>query len=58
MWLMDSGPVAIQDECIKPPPPGPDCTDIPCRNFSVVWNVLDPNQRHFGGDHDGIGCES
>jgi micrococcal nuclease len=46
------------DECIPPPPPDLDCSDIPYRNFRVLWNVADPDPHHFDGDHDGIGCET
>ena len=27
--------------CIPPPPPDPDCSDIPYRNFTVRWDVAD-----------------
>jgi hypothetical protein len=46
------------DECIPPPPPDLDCSDIPYRNFRVLWNVPDPDPHHFDGNHDGIGCEN
>jgi len=46
------------DVCIPPPPPDLDCKDIPYRNFRVIYDVPDPDPHHFGGDHDGIGCES
>jgi micrococcal nuclease len=39
--------------CIPPPPPDLDCADIPYRQFPVV----PPDDHHFDGDHDGIGCE-
>jgi excalibur calcium-binding domain-containing protein len=31
---------------------------ISYRNFTVVYNVPDPDPHHFDGDHDGIGCET
>jgi len=46
------------DECIPPPPPDLDCSDLPYRNFRVLWNVADPDPHHFDGDRDGIGCET
>jgi micrococcal nuclease len=39
--------------CIAPPPPDLDCADIPYRRFTV----LPPDDQHFDGDHNGIGCE-
>ena len=39
--------------CIPPPPPDLDCTDIPYRDFPV----LPPDDQHFDGDHNGLGCE-
>ena len=39
--------------CIPPPPPDLDCADIPYRRFTV----LPPDDQHFDGDHNGIGCE-
>jgi hypothetical protein len=44
--------------CIPPPPPDLDCGDIPYTNFTVLWNVPDPDPHGFDGDRDGIGCES
>jgi hypothetical protein len=44
--------------CIPPPPPDLDCGDVPYRNFTVVYNVPDPDPHGFDGDHDAIGCES
>jgi hypothetical protein len=46
------------DQCIAPPPPDLDCSDIPYRNFRVLWNVPDPDPHHFDGNRDGVGCES
>jgi len=46
------------DECIPPPPPDRDCSDIPYRNFRVLWNVADPDPHHFDGNRDGVGCEA
>jgi hypothetical protein len=45
------------DECIPPPPPDLDCSDIPYRNFRVLWSVANPDPHRFDGDHDGVGCE-
>jgi hypothetical protein len=42
--------------CIPPPPPDLNCSDIPWRNFRVLWNVADPDPHHFHGDYDGIGA--
>jgi micrococcal nuclease len=39
--------------CLPPPPPDLNCRDIPYRQFPV----LQPDDHHFDGDHDGIGCE-
>jgi hypothetical protein len=44
--------------CIPPPPPDLDCGDITYRNFTVRWDVADPDPHHFDGDRDGIGCET
>jgi hypothetical protein len=44
--------------CIPPPPPDLDCNQIPYRNFTVRYDVPDPDPHRFDGDHDGIGCES
>ena len=44
--------------CIPPPPPDLNCADIPYRNFTVRWDVADPDPHHFDGNHDGVGCES
>jgi len=44
--------------CIPPPPPDLDCNQISYRNFTVLWNVPDPDPHHFDADHDGIGCET
>jgi hypothetical protein len=44
--------------CIPPPPPDLNCADIPYRNFTVRWDVADPDPHHFDGDRDGVGCES
>lgn len=44
--------------CIPPPPPDLDCSQIPYRNFSVIYTVPNPDPHHFDGDHDGIGCET
>jgi hypothetical protein len=43
--------------CIAPPPPDLDCADIPYRNFTVRWDVPDPDPHHFDGNRDGVGCE-
>jgi hypothetical protein len=44
--------------CIPPPPPDLDCSDIPYRNFRVLWNVANPDPHHFDGNRNGIGCET
>jgi hypothetical protein len=44
--------------CIPPPPPDLDCADVPYRNFTVRWDVADPDPHHFDGNRDGVGCES
>lgn len=44
--------------CIPPPPPDLNCADVAYRNFTVLWNVPDPDPHHFDGDKDGIGCET
>ena len=46
------------DFCITPPPPDLNCADIPHHNFTVRWDVPDPDPHHFDGDRDGVGCES
>jgi hypothetical protein len=44
--------------CIPPPSPDLDCGDISYRNFSVRWDVPDPDPHRFDGNHDGVGCET
>jgi micrococcal nuclease len=44
--------------CIPPPPPDLDCGDITYRNFTVLYNVPDPDPHGFDGDNDGVGCET
>jgi hypothetical protein len=44
--------------CIPPPPPDLNCADIPYTNFTVRWDVADPDPHHFDGNRDGVGCES
>jgi micrococcal nuclease len=46
------------DVCIPPPPPDLDCSQIPYRNFRVIYTVPQPDPHRFDGDHDGIGCET
>jgi micrococcal nuclease len=46
------------DVCIPPPPPDLDCSQIPYRNFRVIYTVPQPDPHRFDSDHDGIGCES
>jgi endonuclease YncB( thermonuclease family) len=46
------------DVCIPPPPPDLDCSQIPYRNFRVIYTVPQPDPHNFDGDRDGIGCES
>ena len=38
--------------------PDLNCGQIPYRNFTVRWDVADPDPHHFDGDHDGVGCET
>ncbi len=40
-------------ECIPPPPPDLDCSDIDSRFFVVLW----PDPHDLDADGDGIGCE-
>lgn len=44
--------------CIPPPPPDLDCSQIPYRNFQVIYTVPNPDPHRFDSDRDGIGCES
>jgi hypothetical protein len=44
--------------CIPPPPPTLNCDDIPWTNFTVKWNVPEPDPHGFDGNHNGIGCEA
>lgn len=44
--------------CIPPPPPDLDCGQISHRNFTVRWDVPDPDPHRFDGDRDGVGCET
>ncbi len=44
--------------CIPPPPPDLDCGQISYRNFTVRYDVPDPDPHRFDGDRDGIGCEA
>jgi hypothetical protein len=46
------------DVCIPPPPPDLDCSQIPYRNFRVIYTVPQPDPHNVDGDRDGIGCES
>jgi micrococcal nuclease len=46
------------DVCIPPPPPDLDCSQIPYRNFRVIYTVPQPDPHRFDSDRDGIGCES
>ena len=34
-----------------------DCGEIAARQFTVLWNVANPDPHGFDGDADGIGCE-
>ncbi len=46
------------DFCIPLPPPDLNCADVaPHKDFTVLWNVPDPDPHHFDTDKDGIGCE-
>jgi micrococcal nuclease len=42
---------------IPPPRPDLDCSQIPCRNFRVIYTIPQPAPHNFDGDRDGIGCE-
>jgi hypothetical protein len=44
--------------CIPPPPPDLDCGEISYDDFTVIYNVADPDPHRFDGDNDGVGCES
>ncbi len=44
--------------CTPPPPPDLDCGGITYRNFTVLYNVPDPDPHGSDGDHDGVGCET
>jgi micrococcal nuclease len=46
------------DVCIPPPPPDLDCSQIPYKQFRVIYTVASPDPHRFDGDRDGIGCES
>jgi len=46
------------DFCIPPPPPDLDCGDFVQKNFTVLWNVPDPDPHGLDGDKDGYACES
>ena len=45
---------AYPEVCISPPPPDLDCGEVVYRRFKV----LAPDPHGFGGDGDGVGCES
>jgi hypothetical protein len=44
--------------CIAPPPPDKDCGDFSQKNFTVRWDVPDPDPHRLDGDKDGRACES
>jgi hypothetical protein len=44
--------------CIPPPPPDLDCDEIPYSDFTVRYDVPNPDPHGFDRDRDGIGCES
>jgi hypothetical protein len=46
------------DFCIPPPPPDKDCGDFSQKNFTVRWDVPDPDPHRLDGDKDGRACES
>jgi endonuclease YncB( thermonuclease family) len=49
---------SYRDVCIPPPPPDLDCSQIPYRDFRVIYTVQQPDPHNFDGDRDGIGCET
>jgi hypothetical protein len=44
--------------CIPPPPPDLDCDEIPYDDFTVRYDVPNPDPHEFDRDRDGIGCET
>lgn len=41
------------------PPPDLNCDDVaPHKDFTVRWDVPDPDPHRFDADKDGVGCES
>jgi micrococcal nuclease len=42
---------------LPPPPPDLDCGQISPRNFTVLYNVPNPDPHEFDGDND-VGCET
>lgn len=46
------------DFCIPPPPPDKDCGDFSQKNFTVRWDVPNPDPHHLDGNKDGRACES
>lgn len=46
------------DFCIEPPPPDLDCPDMEQKNFTVGWDVSDPDPHGFDGNKGGVGCEA
>jgi micrococcal nuclease len=45
------------DFCIPPPPPDKNCADFSKKNFTVRWDVPDPDPHKLDGDKDWKGCE-
>lgn len=45
------------DFCIPPPPPDKNCSDFTQKNFTVRWDVSDPDPHKLDGDKDGKACE-
>jgi endonuclease YncB( thermonuclease family) len=46
------------DFCIPPPPPDKDCGDFSQKNFTVRWDVPNPDPHRLDGNKDGRACES
>ena len=46
------------DFCIPFPPPDLNCPDFSATNFTVVYNVADPDPHDLDGNKNGVACES
>jgi hypothetical protein len=44
--------------CIPPSPPDLNCEDITFRNFTVLYNVPNPDPHGLDSDQNGVGCET